>query len=182
MVSTRTRRTSDATRAEDHQREVRFGRGLYPTAIRVMAWLCFVGLFVAWVWVLKPPPVRTTHPDLARISELTGLQFPTEARLLDSEMRQQRGFHLRAQVEVRRTGLPTFLRSVPQSLDESRSEAVWLPDEMEGGTSDPWLPSSSSFVTYGGNASHKGRRAQVVIFITLHQPRIAGIWIDWKAR
>jgi len=177
-------------RAEDHQHKVRFRRGWYPTAIRVLAWVCCVGLFIALVWVLKPPPVRTTHPDLKRIGELTGLEFPAQVWLLESEMIQRHGFHLRAQVKVRRTGLPTFLRSVPQSLSESRTEWPWLgryidskPGSLfEGSESWPSVSSGDSFVTYSGAASHDGRGAQVTIFITLNEPRITRIWVDWDSR
>lgn len=157
----------------------RFRRGWRMFVGRSLLWL-YIGVVAVAYLLLRGIPVGVlTHPDLPRVSALTGLQFPSTAQALSTELLAWRRLHLRAQVRMSRVELAAFRRSLPAALTESHAAPPWLSRKIGGGSPEPWLPAACQSVTYRGSIMRDGRTAWVLVYVTLDEPGSAMVWIDW---
>ena len=106
------------------------------------ALIAALAALIWWVWTRQLNPIST--PGLSEISQLTGLSFPSGARLLGSRFVGRAGL-LQAKIEIDRADWDGFLERSPlpiaapglgrgalrnEVLGPGRSPAWWEPDSV----------------------------------------------------
>ena len=118
---------------------------------------------------------QVTKPDVAQISSITGICFPEDTKLIGAELRREMAERiLYAKVQFPRRWLADFLKSLPEHLVDSATNAV---DRLVHDPRPWWNPEEIRDSASGGYELEGGE--VVFVMIGKDHPEYITVFVVW---